>query len=185
MPRCDDGRYLVTTSSLFRPLHPLVPHRMFRWSAPPRIVVQVAQRRRRSDLPQRLVSVHATRNRSYSARLVQLGANAGAGFGASTLGHASHSRRRRKADMWRRSIDIRRALPGNARADPESRPKHSTQSPLREALRSAIRIRHIQASLQASTQTARPSHRWEKREATQAMLPRSSRKFTHGRTVRS
>lgn len=60
MPRCDDGRHLVTTSSLFRPLHPLAPHRMFRWSAPPRIVVQVAQRRRRSALPQRLVSVHAT-----------------------------------------------------------------------------------------------------------------------------
>lgn len=31
--------------------------------------------------------------------------------------------------MWRRSIDIRRALPGNARADPESRPEHSTPFP--------------------------------------------------------
>lgn len=127
MPRCAYGSYLVTTSSLFRSLHALSPRRMFRWSAPLHLVGQVAQRHRRTALPQRLVDIHA---HATSQPLVRCpprpaGRKCRRWVRREYPHHASHSRKRRKADMWRRSIDIRRALPGNVRAGPESRPEHS------------------------------------------------------------
>lgn len=40
--------------------------------------------------------------------------------------HATRAQRQWKAYRWRRSVDIRSALPGSVRAAPDSRPEHDT-----------------------------------------------------------
>ncbi len=88
----------------------------------------------------------------------------------------SCSLRRYKADIWRRSVDIRRVLPGNARAEAGSIAKRGAPASLCGPPRLAIRIRHTPNARDASTRAKQIQ--WVAAEAAAPILHRRNLRVT-------
>lgn len=88
----------------------------------------------------------------------------------------SCSLRRYKADIWRRSVDIRGVPPGNARAEAGSIAKRGAPASLCGPPRLAIRIRHTPNARDASTRAKQIQ--WVAAEAAAPILHRRNLRVT-------